>query len=174
MVLLLFTSCIPISESEKYNSLNADVSWSGMGLSRKFETDKWTISADRATGYISGDVNSNITSLHVENTNSGGKVSLTLTQGDTEKNVDINGKFNEEIDISSFEQGISIELRLVFESAENVNVLITIGNPQNTTDPSQQNDSPPWENWQVSPSPQQNDGPPIMGKQDDEPPIMGE
>lgn len=48
---------------------------------------------------------------------------MLITQGDTERNVDITGEFNETIDMGGFEPG-SIRLRLNFEKAESVNVVI--------------------------------------------------
>ena len=87
----------------------------------------WRASPARANG--SSRVNytftaTNLDNMTVRNTNTEGMVSLTFTQGDAEKTVDITGDFNENIDMSSFEPG-QITLRLVFENATNVEALIS-------------------------------------------------
>jgi len=65
----------------------------------------------------------NLEAMTVRSTNAEGSVSLTFTQGDVEKTLDITREFYENIDMRGFEPG-RIRLRLVFENARNVNTLI--------------------------------------------------
>ena len=82
--------------------------WSGTGISRNTLVDSWTISAKTLNGHATRneDLNADhLAALHANNTNSGGKVSLILTQGDIEKTFDITGEFDEGIDASDFAPG---------------------------------------------------------------------
>jgi hypothetical protein len=101
--------------------------WSYTGMSKNdAKDDSWAISAKTVDGYASRslDLNAaNLAALHVDNTNSEGKVFLVLTQGDTEKTFDISGKFNGEIDTSAFEPG-KIKLRLNFEKVKDLDLYV--------------------------------------------------
>ena len=104
-------------------------SWTTSGtLTHENEVDSWLISINRVNGSSRRDINfttESLTSLHVENTNSDGNVSLVISQGETEQTIDISDNFNEILDISdTFEPG-SIRLRLEFENAENVRVSLS-------------------------------------------------
>jgi len=104
-------------------------SWTTSGtLTHNNEVDSWLISVNRVNGNSRRDItvtSESLTALHVENTNSNGSVNLIITQGETERMIDISGNFNEILDISDdFEPG-SIRLRLEFENAENVRVSLS-------------------------------------------------
>ena len=99
-------------------------SWTTSGtLTHNNEVDSWFISVNRVNGNSRRDItftSESLAGLHIENTNSNGSVVLIITQGETERMIDISGNFNEILDISNdFEPG-SIRLRLEFENAENV------------------------------------------------------
>jgi len=101
-------------------------SWTTSGtLTHYNEADSWFISVNRVNGHSRRDVtftSESLSALHVQNTNSNGSVILIITQGETERRVDISDNYNEILDISDgFEPG-SIRLRLEFEHAENVRV----------------------------------------------------
>ncbi len=102
-------------------------SWSHTGLSHTEEENSWEITASKVNGHTSRSQEfsaDNLAALHVQNTNGAGNVSVLLTQGDTEKTVDVTGEFNESIDMAGFEAG-SLTLRLNFENAEDVSIMIT-------------------------------------------------
>jgi len=101
-------------------------SWSGTGLSKSLGSTGWTVSARTVNGHIAGKVSfaaDNLAALHVDSANSGGTVTLTLTQGDVKSTVDISGEYNENVDMSDFAPG-SIQLRLDFERAEAVKTVV--------------------------------------------------
>ncbi|MCL2198535.1 MAG: hypothetical protein FWB80_06400 [Defluviitaleaceae bacterium] len=87
----------------------------------------WRVSPARANG--SSRVNytftaANLEALTVRSTNAEGNISLTLTQGDTEKTIDITSQFYKNLDMNGFESG-RIRLHLVFENARDVDTLIS-------------------------------------------------
>ena len=89
--------------------------------------DGWTLKAKSADSSDTYDVDlnaDNLSSFRVTSTSSEGKASLIITQGETEKTIDISGEFNENIDMGDFEPG-TFSLRLSFEQAGNVNVAIS-------------------------------------------------
>jgi len=101
-------------------------SWSVTGESHTLGDNNWTITASTVNGHASRNVNltsDNLTALHVKNTNSNGKVSLALTQGNAEKTFDVSGTFDGNIDASSFTPG-KITIRLNFENAKTVDVAV--------------------------------------------------
>lgn len=97
-------------------------SLSGTMMYTQEKNDSWTISANTLKGHIIRRVDfssDNLAALHVDNTNSGGTVSLKITQGDIEKTFDISGDFSQEIDMSGFKPG-RISLYLDFEGTKDV------------------------------------------------------
>ncbi len=97
-------------------------SWAGTAFSHQEPDDGWTVSAGTLKGSATRNVTfsaDNLAALQVTNVNSGGTVSFTITQGDTEKAFDINGNFSGAIDMGGFAPG-DISLRLDFEEAEGV------------------------------------------------------
>ncbi|MDR0324806.1 MAG: hypothetical protein LBI19_01755 [Oscillospiraceae bacterium] len=98
---------------------------SGSG-SRVFSPGSWTMKGSW-NGHVSRDYNltaDNAETISVESTNSGGTLTLQLTQGDYERNVDISDEFNGNIDLSDFEEG-KIKIRLNLDGAKNIDLKIT-------------------------------------------------
>ncbi|MCL1883203.1 MAG: hypothetical protein FWF81_05550 [Defluviitaleaceae bacterium] len=86
----------------------------------------WRATPYRANGNSRVDYTftaANLEAMTVESTNAEGRISLTFTQGDTERAFDVTNEFHENIDMSGFEPG-RIRVRLVFENASDVNTLI--------------------------------------------------
>lgn len=101
-------------------------SLSGMMLLNQEKADSWTISASTLKGHAIRRIDfssDNLSALHIDNANSGGTVSLTITQGDTEKTFDINENFSGDIDMSGFKSG-RISLRLDFKEAKDVKLVM--------------------------------------------------
>ena len=98
-------------------------SWTTSGLTHNHEANRWHISANRVNGYTRRDINftaESLSALQIATSNNGGNISLAITQGETNKLVELAGEVNETLDISNdFEPG-NIRLRLEFEDAENV------------------------------------------------------
>jgi hypothetical protein len=87
----------------------------------------WRASPSSANGSSRIDytfTTANLEAMTVRSTNSEGKISLSFTQGDTERIFDITGEFHENIDMSGFEPG-RIRLRLVFDNARDVNTVVS-------------------------------------------------
>ncbi|MDR2569773.1 MAG: hypothetical protein LBD23_05695 [Oscillospiraceae bacterium] len=87
----------------------------------------WKVSPSSANGSSRIDytfTTANLEAMTVTSTNSEGNISLTFTQGDTERIFDIAGEFHENIDMSGFESG-RIRLRLVFDNAKDVNTVVS-------------------------------------------------
>jgi hypothetical protein len=103
-------------------------SWSTSGtLVNNSRDESWELSVGRANGHIRRDATLSqdaLYNLFVRSTNSDGQVILTLTQGDTEIPIDLTGHFDGFIVTTYFEPG-SIRMRLDFESAADVDVLIS-------------------------------------------------
>jgi len=98
-------------------------SWTAILSSTNAKADSWTISAKIANGNaIRRNINlnsDNFNSMHIENTNSDGNVSLIITQGNIEKIINIDREFSESIDMSDFKPG-RVKLHLNFENAKDV------------------------------------------------------
>lgn len=91
------------------------------------QDDTWSTSASKINGYCRVDKtfnSDNLAAFRVDGTNSGGKVFLTLIQGDVEKTIEITGEFNDEIDMSECKPG-RIRLRLEFENAEDIDISVS-------------------------------------------------
>ena len=117
IILFALTGCVGNSMS---------FAWSIIGGSHTEGNNSWTITANTVNGHASRKINfsaDNLAALHVKNTNSEGKVSITLTQGNTEKTFDVSGTFDGSIDTSAFAPG-KITIRLDFESAKTVDVAV--------------------------------------------------
>ncbi|MCL2677437.1 MAG: hypothetical protein FWE85_00100 [Clostridiales bacterium] len=109
-------------------------SGSSSGMKKNLKAYVWEISATSLNGTATRTVNLNAEELAnflVNNTNSEGKVSLTIIQGDVDRTVGLSEEFDEKIDMSDFEPG-RVKLRLKFENAKDVDISITWLKPEKT------------------------------------------
>jgi hypothetical protein len=65
-----------------------------------------------------------LASMRVDSTNSAGRISLVITQGDVERTIDISGEYSGDIDMSAFKPG-RLRLLLNYENAEEVDVVVS-------------------------------------------------
>ena len=97
--------------------------WSCTGLSNNLNNDSWVLKANSVNGHGIGKIvltSDTLATVHIDSTNSDGTVSLIISQGDTERTVDINKNFSGNIDMSGFTAG-RINFRLDFANAKDVN-----------------------------------------------------
>jgi hypothetical protein len=123
---LLFLLTVMIVSCANSRTGTWSIVGSHTGMVRNISEDGITFSASRANGRFTTNVDLNADNLlvfHVENTNSAGTASMVITQDNTERTFDISGEYNDNLDMSAFEGG-RIRIRLVFENAENVNLVI--------------------------------------------------
>ena len=103
-------------------------SWTTSGtVTNQSQDEGWFIAVARANGHIRRDATftqDNIYHFFIRSSNTGGEVRLTLTQGDTEVEFDLTGETDVFPILSGFQPG-NIRLRLDFDSATDVEVLIT-------------------------------------------------
>ncbi|MCL2351860.1 MAG: hypothetical protein FWC55_04930 [Firmicutes bacterium] len=100
--------------------------WSATNAAWDLQSDSWTITADSVNGHATRNVtlsSDSLVAMHAKTANSSGRISLVATQGSTERTFDINGDFDENIDMSDFSQG-KVSLRLEFEDAKDVDVFL--------------------------------------------------
>jgi len=98
--------------------------WGGSNLAGH---SSWNYTVSRRDGSSQRTFNfvdENLASFHVSSSNSRGEIVLVLTQGTTEKEVDVSGDFDEHIDMSDFSPG-EIQVRLRFVRARDVNVFVS-------------------------------------------------
>ena len=99
-----------------------------MNRSDRLQNEIWTFTAGSANGHITRNINmtnENLAAFHVDSRGiNSGETSLIITQGDTTKTIDLTNGFNEHIDMQEFSPG-RIRLRLQFDSARNVNMVIS-------------------------------------------------
>lgn len=91
------------------------------------ENDIWKTTASKINGYCRVDKtfdSDNLATFHVNGTNNGGKVFLIMSQGDIERTIEITGEYDKKIDMSEFTPG-RVRLRLDFENAEDIHILIS-------------------------------------------------
>jgi len=105
------------------------ISGSHTGLQRSVNDEGLSISGRTMNGRFTTNVElnaGNLAAFHVESSNSSGKASILLTQGNVERSFDISGAFSDNLDMGAFGAG-RISVRFVFESAENVDIVISWG-----------------------------------------------
>ncbi|MCL2052550.1 MAG: hypothetical protein FWG91_12600 [Lachnospiraceae bacterium] len=101
---------------------------SGVFVNQNFRVadDTWRLTAVRASGNSRINYSfteANLAAMNVNSTNSGGNITLTFIQGDTERSYDISGAFTDRINMSDFKPG-KIRLRLDFADADNLDIEI--------------------------------------------------
>ena len=103
-------------------------SWTTSGtLVNNFDDDGWELSVGRANGHIRRDVTlsqEQLDMLHVRSRHSGGEITLTLTQGDTEITSLLGEQELEFIVTTGLEPG-TVRIQLDFDSATDVDVEIS-------------------------------------------------
>jgi len=101
--------------------------WSNNNLENELVGRSWTITADSVNGYATYKTtfnDENLSSMHVENTNSSGEVAIVIIQDDLERSFDVTGKFSGDLDLSEFSPG-PIQIRPSFAKANDVNLKLT-------------------------------------------------
>ena len=107
-----------------YGGTSMSSSWSTRGLTSNLQRESWAIAADSVNGHATRRLDLSVeelAALHINNSNSDGSITVTLTQDDTVEVFDISGEFYGNLDTSGFDAG-RIRLRLDFGSAEGVNL----------------------------------------------------
>ena len=103
-------------------------SWTTSGtVVNNSEDESWELSAGRVNGHIRRDATftqDNLDFFFVRSSNTEGEVRLTLIQGDNEFEIDLTGGIDGFIATGGLEPG-DIRLRLDFDGATDVNVMIT-------------------------------------------------
>jgi len=98
--------------------------WGGSNLAGH---NSWNYTASRRDGNSSMTFNlteEGLASFNAISTNSRGEILLILTQGSTERTIDISDEFDEYIDLSDFDAG-DIHMNLRFLRARDVSVFIS-------------------------------------------------
>jgi len=90
-------------------------------------SNTWTRSFRTSNGERSRSVSlsaDEIAAFHVNSTNTSGRILLRITQGSTEKLIDISDQYNSGVDLSDFRPG-NFRLTLIAEQARNGNTIIS-------------------------------------------------
>lgn len=98
--------------------------------------NQWTVSCKMANATLTKTVklsNDDLSAFYLKGNCEKGEISLKISQGNMEKEVDFSNGINKKVDMNGFSEGL-IKMKLVVKKAKNMKVLIGWRNDQDKLD----------------------------------------